>query len=213
MFFLSAIMFSGCSGSSPEEKLYSNLEKTIEIEEGASGPAAKLNELEKENEEIFKVIIGLGEEDFQSISKEVDKAIKINEERKKELEEESKAINKAKNEFNKSKNIINKLKNDEDKKIAEEMYVVMGERYENFDSLFLEYKKSIDSNIKMYDLLKESEVSEDSIIKKVENTNTHNEKIIDYNKKINEKTDAYNLLKKELYKKMEMNINFSEENE
>lgn len=193
---------------SVEEGLYNKLEKTIEIE--SSEASKKLTELEIKDKELLNEIASFTDQELDKVNKKSDEAIEINENLKETLKEEEKTFNKSKKAFEKSESSINKLEEDSEKELGLEMYEVMMNRYDTYDKLSEEYEVAIDEKIKFYKLMKEEGAEQEKVLKQVEQINKHNEKIIKLNNTINEETEKYNALKKDLYKKMDLNIEFNE---
>ncbi len=204
---ITIIFLSGC-GKSVEEGLYNKLEKTIEIE--SSEASKKLTELEIKDKELLNEIASFTDQELDKVNKKSDEAIEINENLKETLKEEEKTFNKSKKAFEKSESSINKLEEDSEKELGLEMYEVMMNRYDTYDKLSEEYEVAIDEKIKFYKLMKEEGAEQEKVLKQVEQINKHNEKIIKLNNTINEETEKYNALKKDLYKKMDLNIEFNE---
>lgn len=209
MSLLTTIVFlSGC-GESVEEKLYTTLEETVEIEE-SNETSKKLNELEIKDKKLLNEIASLTDEKLEEINKKSEEAIEINKDLKEALEEEKTTFDEAEKEFEKSESLINKIEEDSEKELALEMYEVMIDRYATYDELAKEYEVTIDERIKFYGLMKEEDVEEEKALKQVEQINKHNEQIIKLNNRVNENTEKYNVLKKELYGTIDLNIEYKD---
>src|SRR5699024_51680 len=185
---ITMIFLSGCS-ESVEESIYNNLEETIEIE--ASEASEKITQLDK-------------------IKDKADEDIKVNEDLKEALNEEETNFKEAKEKFEKSEKQINKLEEETEKELGLEMYEVMMNRYDTYDKLSDIYDKAIEEKIDFYNLMKEEDVKEETILEQVEVVNKNNEEIINLNNKMNEYTETYNELKKEFYKEIDLNVEFKD---
>lgn len=203
------ISLSGC-GESVEEKLYNKLEKTVEIESESTETSKNITELEIKDKELLNEIADYTDKQLDEANKKSDEAIEINEKLKESLQEEESKFAEAKSEFEKSESLIDKLEEKNEKKLGSEMYDVMIKRYDSYDKLAEEYEVAIDEKIKFYKLMKKEDTEEEIILNQVEEINRHNEEIIELNTTINEYTEEYNALKKELYEKMDLNIEYND---
>lgn len=200
---------SGC-GESVEEKLYNKLEETIEIEAESAETSKNITELEIKDKELLNEIAEYTDKQLDEANKKSDEAIEINEKLKESLQEEESKFAEAKSEFEKSESLIDKLEEKNEKELGSEMYDVMIKRYETYDKLAEEYEVAIDEKIEFYKLMKKEDTEEEPLLNQVEKINKHNEKIIELNTTINEYTEEYNGLKKELYEKMDLNIEYND---
>src|SRR5699024_9553249 len=158
-----------------EESIYNNLEETIEIE--SSEASEKISQLEKQDKELLDTVISFNEEELDKIKDKADEAIKVNEDLKEALNEEETNFKEAKEKY--------------EKKLGLEMYVVMMNRYDTYDKLSDIYDKAIEEKIDFYNLMKEEDVKEETILEQVEVVNKNNEEIINLNNKMNEYTETY----------------------
>src|SRR5699024_9659642 len=230
---ITMIFLSGC-GESVEESIYNNLEETIEIE--SSEASEKIPQLEKQDKELLDTVISFNEEELDKIKEKADEAIKVNEDLKKVLNEEEENIKKEKEEkankekedikkaikeeeenikeakemYEKSEKQIKKLEGETEKELGLEMYEVMMNRYDTYNKLSDIYDKAIEEKIDFYNLMKEEDVKEETILEQVEVVNKNNEEIINLNNKMNEYTETYNELKKEFYKEIDLNVEFKD---
>ncbi|HLR60148.1 MAG TPA: YkyA family protein [Pseudogracilibacillus sp.] len=203
------ISLSGC-GESVEEKLYNKLEKTVEIESESTETSKNIAELEIKDKELLNEIADYTDKQLDEANKKSDEAIEINEKLKESLQEEESKFAEAKSEFEKSESLIDKLEEKNEEELGSEMYDVMIKRYETYDKLSEEYEVAINEKIEFYKLMKKEDTEEEPLLNQIEKINKHNEEIIELNTTINEYTEEYNALKKELYEKMDLNIEYND---
>ena len=204
---ITMILLSGC-GESVEESIYNNLEETIDIE--SSEASEKISQLEKQDKELLDTVISFNDEELDKINDKADEAIKVNEDLKEALNEEEANFKEAKEKFEKSEKQINKLEEETEKELGLEMHEVMMNRYDTYDKLSDIYDKAIEEKINFYNLMKEEDVKEETILEQVEVVNKNNEEIMNLNNKMNEYTETYNGLKKEFYKEIDLNVEFKD---
>ncbi len=204
---ITIVLLSAC-GSSIEERIYTNLEETVNIEESKE-VTKKIHKLETKNTELFNNIASLNDEKLDEIDKLSKEAIEINNKLKESLDDEQVIFNDAKKEFEKSESLINKVE-DTEKKLGLEMYGLMSDRYDKYDEFVDEYNKLADERINFFEMIKEKEVEEEKVLKQVKKIKKHNEQVININKEVNEKTKKYNELKKEFYDVLNLKVKYEE---
>lgn len=204
---ITIVLLSGC-GSSIEEKIHTNLEEAVNIEESKE-VTNKIHKLETKNNELFNNIASLNDEKLDDINKLSKEAIEINKKLKESLDDEQVIFNDAKKEFEKSESLIKKVE-DTEKKLGLKMYGLMSDRYDKYDEFVEEYNKLADERINFFEIIKEKEVEEEKVLNQVKKINKHNEQVINLNNDVNEKTQKYNELKKDFYNVLDIKVEYEE---
>ena len=89
------------NGGSPEERVVKILDKTVEKESDFSEKQEPLNDLEKEEKEIYEKIIKLGMKEYDQIVELSDEALKNIEKREELIEKEKESMDASKKQFDK----------------------------------------------------------------------------------------------------------------
>lgn len=190
---------AGCQ-SKPEEKIYKILEETVTKEKGFQSQQAPLAKLESEETHIFEQIMDLGLKDYQKVVKLSDKALKNIAERKERMGMEQASMLSSQKEFMKIKTMISELKDQNLKDEALLLYDLMEKRYETHEQLYNAYISGLAADQKLYELLKQKDVSLNNLEAQINATNESFSAVMKANKKFNTETKTYNDKKLEFYK-------------
>jgi len=201
---------SACKSPSVKEQIYEHLEQAVRLEADFEEQQERILALERREQEIYHEITNLSMDEFDQIEKLADEAIEVIQERMDNIHIEKESIHSSREEFEKIKPLIEQLKEEQEIDKAEEMYKVMIERYKSYDLLHESYVQSLKEEEKLYQLLKDGDISEEEIKEQIDQINQTYEKVIEGNEQFNKSTIAYNELKKEFYKIAEINVTFEE---
>lgn len=200
--FTAMIIAAGCGQQkSPEDKIYSILEKVVTAEKGFEDQQNPLTSLEKQEKELFDKIMGLGMKKNEEVSKLSDQALSLAEERKNHIEKEQKSIVASKKEFKKTDDVIDDLDDKELQASAVKLSNIMMDRYAAHDQLYHEYLNGIQQDEDLYRLLKKKSVSLDELEAQINKINKTYRGIFVINDKFNDLTEKYNKQKEFFYKK------------
>ncbi|KYD04411.1 YkyA family protein [Heyndrickxia sporothermodurans] len=198
-------ILAGCQ-ESPEEKIYRILEKTVSKEKEFNKQQKPLKELESQEKKIFDKIINLGMNDMDKIVKLSDSALENLAKRQERMDVEQESILSSKKEFSKMKPQINKIEAKKVKTEAIKLYHLMQERYKAHDQLYTAYNQGIDTNNKLYKMLKTENLSMDDLEKQIALTNQAYSEVLKMNKLFNDRTKEFNESKMEFYQDAHIKI-------
>ncbi len=195
------LSLAGCLGKqSPEEKMFEELEKVVSIEKDFEEQQEPLVKLEKEEKKIYEQIISLGMKEYDQIVKLSDEALAIADKRSGHIEKEKESIGDSAKEFENVPGLIEDIEDQALKKQAKELQKTMEERYEIHDGLYENYKKGIQYDKELYEMLKDKELSFEKLEEQINKVNAVYEVVLEKNKEFNNKTDQYNKQKMAFYK-------------
>lgn len=204
--FLSVVIFSGCTKEkTPEEKMYTVLEKVVAAEKEFEEQQNPLVTLEKKEKGIYDQIIKLGMKEYDQIVKLSDEALLLADQRKELMEKETSSIKQSEKEFTKSANIKDKFEDPSLTKIANELYKIMMERYKAHDELYIEYNEALKNDKALYEMFKNKNLPLEDLEAQVKKLNETYKKIYDANEKFNMLTEQYNDKKLTFYKRAGLN--------
>lgn len=193
------VCLAGCQ-TKPEEKIYQILEDTVSKEKGFQNQQSPLAKLESEETAIFEQIMDLGTKDFKKVVKLSDKALLNIKERKERMDKEQASMLLSQKEFLKMKSVMTELKDQKLKDEASLLYDLMGKRYATHEMLYKAYMTGLDADQKLYELLKQKDVSLNNLEAQINATNDSFSSVMKANKKFNNETKIYNEKKLEFYK-------------
>lgn len=205
------IIISACNGDSVEEQIYDHLEETVVLEEEFHTYKDEITALETEEQDIYQQIVDLTSDEFDDIQKLSNNALDIIEQRSNYLEKEKESIETSEEEFQQTKKLIEDLKDEGVKNKAQEMYEVMIERYRSYEKLYDSYKHALTLEEDLYTLLQSEDASQKDITNKVSDINEAYQEVEEAVDVFSEHTNKYNELKKEFYKKADLNVVFEED--
>ncbi|HLR91690.1 MAG TPA: YkyA family protein [Atopostipes sp.] len=209
--FVTVIALLGaCSNQyNAAEDMHPHLERSVELEEVFKNAQAELVELERKENELYSEMIEINMNELEEVQTIADEAIAVAEQRDKLLDQEMESIKAAKEEFDLIDEFIEDL-NEESQETANQMVEMMNNRYEAFENLFASYKKSIEEDLKLYNLLKDESLDQDTLNNQVDRVNETYESVVDFQNQFNEFTEEFNRLKKEFYESSELDVRFVE---
>ncbi|MBO0994487.1 YkyA family protein [Bacillus sp. SD088] len=197
-------MVAACS--SAEENVYKIIEDAASEENAFEKQQKPMNKLESDEKALFDEIMELGMKEFDQIQKLSDEALSNLDEREKLIKKESEALEKSKEEFQKAKTELDKIKDEKLKVDAQQLAEVMDARYSAYDTLNSAYLTGISEDKKIYELLKDEELSMEKLEEQIEISNSAYEKVREANDTFNDKTEEFNDKKLDFYNKAGFDI-------
>lgn len=211
---LSLVLFlSACGGQSSEEKVYDHLEEAVQLETDFASQQAIITDLEKQEKEIFGQVIELEMKDFDKIKELAQDALEINEERSKEIDVEKESIDASRDEFEKTMSNIEEIEDEAVQNKAQEMYDVMIDRYEAYNSIYEAYAQSLEEEETLYTMFQDEEITQEEYTEQTTKVNGSYEVILEENEVFNNDTSEFNELKKEFYDLANFNVTYDENEE
>lgn len=205
LFLLGIVILSGCT-KSPAEKIYETLEDVVAKEQDFEEQQEPLVELVNKEKDLYDQILALGMKEFDKIVELSKEASSLADQRKELMHKEEESIQASKKTFQSIYPLIEKLEDDEAKKLAEELYETMMNRYEHYEDLSDNYIKGIELDKELYAMLQKEDLSYEELEKQIEKMNEAYEKVDQANEKFNEETKKYNEIKPEFYKAAGLDI-------
>jgi hypothetical protein len=204
--FISVVIFAGCTKEkTPEEKMYTVLEKVVAAEKEFEEQQNPLVTLEKKEKGIYDQIIKLGMKEYDQIVKLSDEALLLADQRKELMEKETNSIKQSEKEFTKASNIKDKFEDRNLTKIANELYEIMMERYKAHDELYIQYNEALKNDKALYEMFKNKNLPLEDLEAQVNKLNETYKKIYNANEKFNLLTEQYNDKKLSFYKRAGLN--------
>ena len=200
------VIFAGCTKEkTPEEKMYTVLEKVVKAEKVFEEQQNPLVELEKKEKGIYDQIIELGMKEYDQIVKLSDEALLLVDQRKELLDKETNSIKLSEKEFSKAANIKDKFDDPSLTKVANELYETMMKRYEAHNELFTEYNEALKNDKTLYEMFKNKNLPLEDLESQVNKLNETYKRIYNANEKFNMLTEQYNDKKLLFYKQAGLN--------
>jgi hypothetical protein len=210
-FILSVIavvfILTGCSSKEKNaEEMYQVLERVVEAEKEFEEQQKPLIKLEKQEKDIYNQIMALGMKQHEEVVKLSDDALLLIEKRRDHLQKEIESINASETEFKKAEELKNKIKEPEQKRSAEDLFVIMSNRYNVHKQLSKEYSNALDRDKELYLMLQNENISYEKLENHVTELNTTYQKVAAANEEFNELTAQYNEKKLQFYKEAGLNL-------
>ncbi|CAH2465333.1 MULTISPECIES: YkyA family protein [Bacillus] len=197
---LSVGLLSGCFGEKPEENLYTAFETAATQEKSLADDTKKLEQLEKQGQELYSQILQEGKEHNEAVTKKIEEATANVNEREKVLKNEKELLEKAQKETKSVQSNIEKL---EDKKLQKQAKAVeesYKNRYAAFQKMNEDYTKALANEKELYEKLKVKETKLKEIGEKVKTVNELNVEAQKAKEQFNKHTKEYNDSKLAFYK-------------
>jgi Putative cell-wall binding lipoprotein len=195
------VIFAGCTKEKTSvEKMYDILEKVVSAEKEFEEQQNPLVTLEKKEKEIYDQIIKLGMKEYDQIVKLSDEALLLADQRKEHMEKETNSIKESEKEFKKAAIIKDKFEDTALKKLANELYEIMIERYKAHDALNIEYNVALKNDKELYEMFKNKDLSLEDLETQVNKLNETYKRVYTANEKFNMLTEQYNDKKLSFYK-------------
>ena len=203
---LSVGLLSGCFGEKPEENLYTAFEAAATQEKSLADDTKKLEQLEKQGQELYSQILQEGKEHNEAVTKKIEEATANVNEREKVLKNEKELLEKAQKETKSVQSNIEKL---EDKKLQKQAKAVeesYKNRYDAFQKMNEDYTKALANEKELYEKLKVKETKLKEIGEKVKTVNELNVEAQKAKEQFNKHTKEYNDNKLAFYKDAQIKI-------
>ncbi|PFJ14160.1 hypothetical protein COD67_11710 [Bacillus cereus] len=203
---LSIGLLTGCFGEKPEENLYTAFEAAATQEKSLVDEAKKLEELEKQGQELYSQILQEGKDHNEAVMKKIEQATENVNDREKVLKNEKEMLEKAQKETKSIQSNIEKL---EDKKVQKQAKAVeesYKNRYDAFQKMNENYTKALATEKELYEKLKVKETKLKEIGEKVKTVNELNGEAQKSKEQFNKYTKEYNDNKLAFYKDAQVKI-------
>lgn len=189
---LSVGLLTGCFGEKPEETLYTAFETAATQEKSLVDEAKKLEDLEKQGQELYSQILQEGKDHNEAVMKKIEQATANVDDREKALKNEKEMLEKAQKETKSVQSNIEKL---EDKKLQKQAKAVeesYKNRYDAFQKMNENYTKALATEKELYEKLKVKETKLKEIGEKVKAVNELNVEAQKSKEQFNNYTKEYN---------------------
>lgn len=203
---LSVGVLTGCFGEKPEENLYTAFETAATQEKSLVDEAKKLEDLEKQGQELYSQILQEGKDHNEAVMKKLEQATANVADREKVLKNEKEMLEKAQKETKSVQSNIEKL---EDKKVQKQAKAVKEsykKRYDAFQKMNENYMKALATEKELYEQLKVKETKLKEIGEKVKTFNELNGEAQKSKEQFNNYTKEYNDSKLAFYKDAQIKI-------
>lgn len=203
---LSVGLLSGCFGEKPEENLHTAFEAAATQEKSLVEDTKKLEQLEKQGQELYSQILQEGKEHNEAVTKKIEQATVNVDEREKVLKNEKELLKKAQKETKSVQSNIEKL---EDKKLQKQAKAVeesYKNRYDAFQKMNENYTKALATEKELYEKLKVKETKLKEIGENVKTVNELNVETQKAKEQFNTHTKEYNDNKLAFYKDAQIKI-------
>lgn len=203
---LSVGLLTGCFGEKPEENLYAAFETAATQEKSLVDEAKKLEQLEKQGQELYAQILQEGKDHNEAVVKKIEQATANVDDREKVLKSEKEMLEKAQKE---TKSVQSNIEKIEDKKLQKQAKAVeesYKNRYDAFQKMNENYTKVLATEKELYEKLKVKETKLKEIGEKVKTVNELNVEAQKSKEQFNKFTKEYNDSKLAFYKDAEIKI-------
>ncbi|MCH5459181.1 YkyA family protein [Bacillus cereus] len=203
---LSVGLLTGCFGEKPEENLYTAFETAATQEKSLVDEAKKLEQLEKQGQELYAQILQEGKDHNEAVVKKIEQATANVDDREKVLKSEKEMLEKAQKE---TKSVQSNIEKIEDKKLQKQAKAVeesYQNRYDAFQKMNENYTKVLATEKELYEKLKVKETKLKEIGEKVKTVNELNVEAQKSKEQFNKFTKEYNDSKLAFYKDAEIKI-------
>lgn len=213
LIFLFTIVLSACrSNKTPEEEIYTIIEKSVSLEAGLQNQQDPLVDLEEKEKKLYDQIISLGMKEFDKIVTLSNQALAILEEREDRIQKEKESIEASRKHFQAVLPIIDELEDDSLKKEAKGLYSLMEKRYQIYEKLYKNYLNGIILDKELYEMFQDKNVSLEELETQIEKINQTYEKVMNNNKEFNEYSEKTYEAKLAFYKHANLDIETNREN-
>jgi Putative cell-wall binding lipoprotein len=201
--FILIIALAGCAAkqNDPVEKMYGILENVVSKEKAFEKQQEPLVDLEKKEKSLYDQILKLGMKEHNQIVQLADEALASADERKNHFETETESLKQSETQFRKVETLKDKFKDEQLRKLADELYVMMMNRYRSHDELYKLYTKAIQNDKELYGMFKNKDVPLEDLENQVKKVNESYQNVYAENEKFNKYTEGYNDKKLSFYKK------------
>ncbi len=195
------LLLSGCMNrEKPVEQMYRVLEEAVSAERVFEEQQDPLVTLEKGEKDIYNQIMAIGMKNHNEVVRLSDEALIMVAKREEHLQKETESLHLARKKFEQVADIKNKLDEEKQKKLADELYKIMMQRYDAHDQLSNEYSKALINDKELYEILKNKDLSFEVLEEKVTDLNQRYMKVFEENEEFNKLTTQYNEKKRSFYK-------------
>lgn len=195
-----------CFGEQPAELMYDHLEESVQIEKEIEAKQDPLMNAEKKEVDLYEEMLTLSS--IEEIKSLADEAISSAEERREIMDEEKSLIEESYATFLQIEPYIEDINEDDIEQAANELVETMDERYDSYQKLYEEYMKSIDQDIRLYEMVKNEEVEVEELQEQHDVANEGYNKITQFNEQFNQLTNDYNDAKINFYEVSELDVVF-----
>lgn len=199
-------ILAACSGEQPAEIMYDHLEESVQIEKEIEAKQDPLMNAEKKEVDLYEEMLTLSSvEEIKSLA---DKAIDSAGERREIMDEEKSLIEESYTTFLEVEPTVEDINEEDIKQAANELVETMDKRYDSYQKLYEEYIKSIDQDIRLYEMVKNEEVEVEELQEQHDVANEGYNKITQLNEQFNQLTNEYNDAKINFYELSELDVVF-----
>ncbi|MDF9612872.1 YkyA family protein [Bacillus cereus] len=203
---LSVGILSGCLGQKPEVKLFTVFETAATQEKSLADDKKKLEQLEKQGQELYSEILQEGKEQNKAVIKKIEQATVNIEEREKVVHNEMTLFENEQKRVQSAQSYIDKMKEGEMKKQAEKLKEAYEKRYQSFRKISGNYVGLLTEEKQLFEKLKGNETDLKEISEKVKAVNILNDEIQKERKTFNIHTRECNELKVSFYRDAKIQV-------
>lgn len=193
------LMITGCTGQDPVDSLHHSLEKAAESEKPFQEEQKTLEDLEAKENQLYDDVMKLNMDDYKNIVALSNEALENVNKREERLKIENDSMKKSESEFEEAKTSAEHIKDENIKEKADAAASHMEKRYTSYGSMYEEYKKALQFNKKLYNQLKDKDLTRDDLERQIDKVNASYEKVLKYSGEFNEQTEKYNKARNDLY--------------
>lgn len=175
--FLGVMLMAGCTSQSPEDALTNVLGEMYEAEEGYRNHQEKLNQLEKDEQQLFDRTVDLSDDKQDEIKQNIDKLQSLLKERQEKLAEENEAMRNAEKLIEDFEKVEADISEEQEETVSQLKEVII-QRYDAHKALIEEYETLMDAQKKLYEMLAKEQTDIVEVEELVHNVNTQNEAVV-----------------------------------
>jgi len=192
VFILFIVLTAGCQSRSNAENAIYFMEKSAAAETGFNKVQPSLVAAEKREHQLFEAIMQTEPSQKGDIRSRCEKALEAVGDRERIIEKEKKSIDRSYALFKKAIPYLKEVKDGQGKARAESMIRHMENRYRAFQALYAYYKESVQTDRKLFQLLKADHLTFDDLERQVVKADDLYKKIKMEKDLFNQHTKAFN---------------------
>ncbi|MDN7244325.1 YkyA family protein [Planococcus shenhongbingii] len=201
--FSSVLILSACSGPTASEQLDTVLKDTFDAEKTYRETQGDMEELEKNEQQLFESTMALTQEQQDKVKKQVEEARASADERLELLEIEKESMNEAQENFKKLDAVIEEADNTQIKEDLGSLKTTMTERYNSHDKFAAAYETLYNLQQELYTMLLDENAQLPELQEKAMEVNEQNTAVQETVAVFNDKTEQFNELKNGIIEKLE----------
>ncbi len=194
------LLLTGCNHDEKiAEQIYSNLEKSAQMEEKFAAKQQNLSELGHEEQAAYQEITSLTMDQENQVRKKLKEAQEYNANLKRTLNGTKESFDKAYRNILSVETNMEKIKAKEQKVKVSKIVQVMEKRHDLIENYYKKYENILKLNQNLYTCMQEKDINATEIDKQIKTINQAHTEMLKIEEQFNQFTAKYNAAKKQYY--------------